>query len=325
MTQKVQFGDMDIIIPKMNFMKIITGAAIFILVISLYTSVYTIDANENGVVLRFGKYTTTTMPGLHLKLPFGIDKVYKVMVDYQYKLEFGFRTEKPDVRTRYSKSNFDDESWMLTGDLNIAEVKWVVQYKIGDPSAYLFNVRNVDNTIRDVAETAMRLMVGDRSFSEAIQAERIAIADLSRIYMQEILDKYKTGISVQMVQLQGVHPPKPVSDSFNEVNRAKQEQEMTINEAWQAYNKDIYKAEGESKKMVNEAEGYAVKRTNEALGDVALFISILKEYKRAPQITKDRLYLESMESIFSRIKHKVIVDDKLQNFLPFMNLNQGVK
>ena len=151
------------------------------------------------------------------------------------------------------------------------------------------------------------------------------ILSLTDIQWQEILDKYKTGISVQMVQLQGVHPPKPVSDSFNEVNRAKQEQEMTINEAWQAYNKDIYKAEGESKKMVNEAEGYAVKRTNEALGDVALFISILKEYKRAPQITKDRLYLESMESIFSRIKHKVIVDDKLQNFLPFMNLNQGVK
>ncbi|MFQ6609444.1 MAG: FtsH protease activity modulator HflK, partial [Fidelibacterota bacterium] len=303
--------------------RIITFSAIILIIIVLGSSIYTIDANENGVVLRFGKYYTTTMPGLHFKLPYGIDKVYHVEVAYQFKEEFGFRTESPGVRTRYANKNFEDESWILTGDLNIAEVKWIIQYKIVDPVAYLFNVRDVTNTIRDVSEATVRLIVGDRSFHEALQSERKNIADLTKIHMQEILDKYQSGISVQLVQLQDVHPPQPVADSFNEVNRAKQEQETAVNEARQAYNKEIYRVQGEAQKMLNEAGGYAIERVNNAQGDVAMFAAVLEEYKKAPQITRDRLYLETMGKVLSKIPDKVIVDAKLESVLPLLNLDQG--
>ena len=296
----------------------------FLLLILLFNSFYTVNANENGVILRLGKYSKTTMPGLHFKIPI-IDKVEKVKVDYQYKLEFGFRTIKPGVKTQYSRRNFDHESWMLTGDLKIAEVRWVVQYKIKDAANYLFNVKNVENTIRDISESTMRLMIGDRSFNEVLQVERRAIADAARIHMQEILDQYSSGISMQMVQLQGVVPPSPVADSFNEVNRAKQEQETAINEAWQAYNKQIYNVEGTAQKILNEAQGYAIERINTAKGDVALFEQVLKEYKKAPKITEDRLYLETMEKVLSKIPNKVIVSSDLENFLPLMNLEGGVK
>ncbi|MBC8479134.1 MAG: FtsH protease activity modulator HflK, partial [FCB group bacterium] len=261
-----------------------------------------------------------TIPGWHFKLPFGIDKVQKVKVDYQYKQEFGFRTDKPGVRSRYSESSFQEESWMLTGDLNIAEVQWIIQYKIQDPAAYLFNVRDVENTLRDVAEAVIRLMVGDRSFQEALQSERRTIAEQSMIRMQEIMDRYDTGISIQLIQLQNVHPPQPVADSFNEVNRAKQEQETSVNEARQAYNKEIFLVEGESEKLINEAQGYAIERVNNAKGDVALFEAVLKEYKKAPEITKDRLYLETMEEVLGKMKNKVIVDSKLESILPLLNL-----
>ena len=279
----------------------------FSIVFLLLGSIYTVDANENAVVLRLGKYNSTTGPGLHLKLPF-IDTVEKVKVDYQYKQEFGFRTLRPGVKTQYSNRGYEGESWMLTGDLKIAEVKWVVQYKIKDAKDYLFNVKNVENTIFDVSEAAVRLMIGDRSFIEVLQAERESVAIEARKYMQELLDSYKCGVSIQLVQLQGVVPPEPVADSFNEVNRAKQEQETLINEAKQAYNQKIFLVEGQAEKIITEANGYAIERTNQAEGDVALFESILLEYNKAPQITKDRLYLETMEYVLSNNKNKIIVD-----------------
>ena len=284
----------------------------------IYSSIYTVDANENAVILRLGKYHATTTSGLQFKLPF-IDSVYKVKVDYQYKKEFGFRTLKPGVKTHYSTRGYEDESWMLTGDLKIADVRWVVQYKINDTMKFLFNVKNIDETIFDVSESAMRLMIGDRSFIEVIQAERITIAVEAKQYMQEILDKYESGISIQMVQLQGVVPPEPVADSFNEVNRAKQEQETLINEALQEYNKQIYKIEGEAQKIITEAEGYAIERVNEAKGDANLFNSILKEYEKSPQVTKDRLFIEAMEEIYSSNKNKIIVDKDIEHLVPFLN------
>ena len=174
----------------------------------------------------------------------------KVKVDYQYKQEFGFRTLRPGVKTQYSNRGYEQESWMLTGDLKIAEVKWVVQYKIKDAKDYLFNVKNVENTIFDVSEAAVRLMIGDRSFIEVLQAERESVAIEARKYMQELLDSYKCGVSIQLVQLQGVVPPEPVADSFNEVNRAKQEQETLINEAKQAYNQKIFLVEGQAEKLL---------------------------------------------------------------------------
>ncbi len=321
MAQRVTFDSRNIDLQNLPFKKIVYIILIILATVVLFSSFYTVEANENAVVLRFGKYTITTGPGLHLKLPYGIDKVYPVKVGYQFKQEFGFKTLNPGVRSQYSKSNFEEESWMLTGDLNIAEVQWIIQYKINDPVAYLFNVRDVENTIRDVAEATMRLMVGDRSFQEALQSERRTIAEKSRKRMQTIMDNYKTGISIQLVQLQDVHPPTPVADSFNEVNRAKQEQETLVNEARQAYNKEIYRVEGEAERLINEANGYAIERVNTAKGDVALFDAVLKEYRKAEQITKDRLYYETMEKVLSNMPNKVIVDKKLENVLPLLDLN----
>ena len=318
MSNKYKFGNLEFEAEGPILKQPRKFLAILISIFLVYSSIYTVDANENAVILRLGKYHSTTNPGLQFKLPL-IDSVYKVKVDYQYKKEFGFRTLKPGVKTHYSSRGYEDESWMLTGDLKIADVRWVVQYKINDPMKFLFNVKNIDETIFDVSESAMRLMIGDRSFIEVIQAERITIAAEAKEYMQKILDKYESGISIQMVQLQGVVPPEPVADSFNEVNRAKQEQETLINEALQEYNKQIYKIEGEAQKIITEAEGYAIQRVNEAKGDANLFNSILKEYQKSPQITKDRLFIEAMEEIYSNNSNKIIVDKDIEHLVPFLN------
>ena len=212
---------------------------------------------------------------------------------------------------------------MLTGDLKIAEVHWVVQYKISEPEKYLFKVKNVENTIRDVSEATMRLMIGDRSFKEVLQKERTAIANLSKEHMQEVLDSYETGIQIQMVQLQGVVPPAPVADSFNEVNRAKQEEETLVNEANQEYNKKIFTARGIAQKMINEAEGYYQERTNEADGDAALFEAVFENYKNHKDITRTRLFLEKMEKVLANVSDKIVIDTKIEGVLPFLNVDKN--
>jgi len=324
MSKNIKFGDFEINLENSPLKNLRKYAGFFIAALLIISSIYTVDANENAVILRLGKYHTTTGPGLQFKIPF-IDSVYKVKVDYQYKEEFGFRTLRPGVKSAFSTRGYEEEAWMLTGDLKIADVRWVVQYKIKDARNYLFNVKNIDETIKDVSESAMRLMIGDRSFIEVIQTERVAIADNAKLYMQSLLDKYKSGVSIQLVQLQGVVPPEPVADSFNEVNRAKQDQETLINEAKQAYNKQIYRIEGEAQKIITEAEGYAIERVNNAKGDVALFESVLKEYLKAPQITKDRLYIETMEQILSVNKNKIIVDKDIEHLVPFLDQNKIMK
>ena len=321
MPEKIKFGNVEFDInnsPLKNFTKYI---GFFILGLLILSSVYTVDANENAVILRLGKYNTTTGPGLQFKFPL-LDKVYKVKVDYQYKDEFGFRTLRPGVKSAFSTKGYEAEAWMLTGDLKIADVRWVVQYKIKNAKDYLFNVKNVENTIRDVSESTMRLMIGDRSFKEVLQKERIAIAGEGKAQMQKVLDKYGSGIQIQMVQLQGVVPPGPVADSFNEVNRAKQEEETLVNEANQEYNRIVYNAEGLAQKLINEAGGYAVERTNKAKGDAELFNAILKEYRKAPKITEKRLFLEKMEKVFSTMENKMIIDSNLEGVLPLLNLDK---
>lgn len=318
MSEKIKFGNMEFDINNSPFKNLTRYVGFFVLGLFALTSVYTVDANENAVVLRLGKYHATTGPGLQFKLPL-IDSIYKVKVDYQYKDEFGFRTLRPGVKSAFSTRGYEEEAWMLTGDLKIADVRWVVQYKIKNARDYLFNVKNIDETIKDVSEAAMRLMIGDRSFIEVIQTERVTIANQAKDYMQELLDKYNTGVSIQLVQLQGVVPPEPVADSFNEVNRAKQDQETLINEAKQEYNKQIYRIEGEAQKIITEAEGYAIERVNNAKGDVALFESVLKEYLKAPQITKDRLYIETMEHVLSKNHNKIVIDKDIENLVPFLN------
>ena len=324
MANNMKFGDFEINLDNSPLKNLRRYAGFFIAALIFVSSIYTVDANENAVILRLGKYHATTGPGLQFKIPF-VDSVYKVKVDYQYKEELGFRTLRPGVKSAFSTRGYEEEAWMLTGDLKIADVRWVVQYKIKDARDYLFNVKNIDETIKDVSESAMRLMIGDRSFIEVIQTERVAIADNAKLYMQILLDKYKSGVSIQLVQLQGVVPPEPVADSFNEVNRAKQDQETLINEAKQAYNKQIYRIEGEAQKIITEAEGYAIERVNNAKGDVALFESVLKEYLKAPQITKDRLYIETMEQILSANKNKIIVDKDIEHLVPFLDQNKIMK
>ena len=305
---------------KANPKKVKLFALALITIFTLSLSFYTVDANENAVILRLGKYYATTGPGLQFKVPL-LDAVHKARVDYQYKKEFGFRTVRSDKKSQFRSRGLENESWMLTGDLKIAEVKWVVQYKINNAKNYLFNVKNVDNTIVDVSEASMQLMIGDRSFNEVLKSERINIAIEAKHHMQELLDNYGSGVSVQLVQLQGVVPPEPVADSFNEVNRAKQDQETLINEALQEYNKIIYKVEGDAQKMLTEAEGYAVERVNNAVGDANLYESILVEYSKYPQITKDRLYIETMAIVFSNNKNKIIVDKDIENLVPFLENN----
>ena len=324
MANNIKFGDVDIQIPSFDFKQFSGLITIILIVIIAFFSIYTVAANENAVVLRFGKYAHTTQPGLQFKIPF-IDKVYRVQVDKQFKREFGFRTLKAGVQTQYSKRNYNKESWMLTGDLNIADVRWIIQYKIKNAADYLFNVRDVENTIRDVSEATLRLMIGDRSFTEVLQTDRVAIANKARSHLQHILDNYQSGIAIKMVQLQSVLPPGPVADSYNEVIRAEQEEEKLENEANQAFNKKIYKAEGEAKKLINEAKGYAVERINHAKGEATLFELVLAKYKKAPQITKDRYFIETMDDIFSKSSNKVIVDTRLDNFLPMLNLKNKEK
>ena len=309
----------NINVPQFNNSNIfkIMGLAAFIFL--AYNSFYTIDASANGVVLRFGKISAIQEPGLHFKIPF-IDIVHVVEVTQIKKEEFGFQTIESDVKTRYSTDDFTDESWMLTGDLRIAEVRWAVQYKIKDATKYLFNVKNVEKIIRDESEATMQLMIGDRSFSEVLSEERRAIREEARSTMQANLDNYDCGIFIQLVQLQGVVPPGPVADSFNEVNRARQEKEAVINDATKKLKEITLKAGGTAKRMISEAEGYAVERINNANGDIAQFNKVLKEYNKAPEITRDRLYIEAMEDVLKGVKGKVIVDPDLENFLPLMKI-----
>jgi len=319
--KKVKIGDSEFEVSSSQTWMFVAVLLLIAVVITVAMSFYTIDANENGIVLRFGKYYKTTYPGLHLKLPWGIDKLYKVKVGYQWKEEFGFRTARPGVKTIYSKNRFTDESWMLTGDLNIADVQWIVQYKIKDPFKFLFNVREQSGTIRNVAEAAMRFVVGDRSFQEVLQSDRRIVARQAQEYLQETLNQYNMGVNIELVQLITVQPPGPVFDSYNEVNRAKQEQETAINEANQVYNKEIFRIQGEADRMIQEARGYGIDRINRASGDAKLFTSVFNEYQKAREVTRQRLYLETMEKVMRSVDEKVLIDKEVKNLIPLLNLS----
>jgi membrane protease subunit HflK len=287
----------------------------------LFSSVYTVEADEVGVIQRFGKYTKTTDPGLNFKLPWGIERVTKVKVQRVFKEEFGFRTVSAGVRTEYSSADFSSESLMLTGDLNAALVEWIVQYRIKDPVAYLFKVRNVEKTIRYVSESIMRQVVGDNSVDEVITVRRQDIAPEVKDLMQVLLDEYETGIDIITVNLQDVNPPKPVQPAFNEVNEAEQEKERIVNEALQAYNSAIPKARGQAEQEILEAEGYATNRINRAKGDAEKFTAVWREYNKAKDVTQRRLYLEMMQDVLPKLDKKYIIDEDLKSFLPLLNLD----
>ncbi|MDA3813142.1 MAG: FtsH protease activity modulator HflK [Candidatus Cloacimonetes bacterium] len=310
---------------KLPKKKIITGVIILAVVIFFATGLYTINPEELGVIQRFGKYLSTTQPGLHFKIPFGVDNLTKVRVKHVFKEEFGFRTLQAGVRTKYSAQSYKHEAVMLTGDLNIADVEWIVQYRIKDPVNYLFNVRNVEETMRDVSESVIREVVGDRSVDEVIVLNRKEIADISVIMLQEQLDVYKAGLEIVTIKLQNVNPPEAVKPAFNNVNSAKQGKERIINEAWEKYNQVIPEAQGKAKRTIEEAEGYAINRVNRANGDANRFIQRYNTYRYSKSVTKKRLYLEMMEKVLPKVENKYIVDDKQNNVLPLLNLGQGGK
>ena len=300
---------------------------LILVLIGTFSSFYTVEPDEEAVVLRFGRYTGSPKPpGLHFKIPFGVDKVIKVQTKRVLQEEFGFRTNTISRRssTSYSARNYDLESLMLTGDLNVADVEWVVQYQISDPYNFLFRTSSPIINIRDVAESIMRRVVGDRTVTEILTTGRKEIAGLAKELMQEVLNKYELGINVVTVKLQDVNPPDMVKPSFNEVNEAKQEQEKAINQAEKAYNQIIPEAKGKAEQLITEAEGYALELINKASGDANRFALELKEYNRAPRITRKRLYLEAMEDIIKSQEDLVIIDSEVKGMLPIFS-NQLTK
>lgn len=294
-------------------------AVLFVVIITASTMFYKIDHNEMGVVIRFGKYVRTTDPGLHIKLPLGIESVEPVKVKKIFKEEFGFRTQQAGVRTQYSKGNYYDESLMLTGDLNALEVTWIVQFKVKDPVNLLFSLRNPVGTLRVVSESVMRSLVGDHSVDEVLTTERASISSAAEVELQKILDSYNSGIDIVTVKLQDVAPPQKVQSAFNAVNEAKQEKERMINQALQKYNKIIPQAKGEAEKTILKAEAYSINRVNRAKGDSVRFSDLLSEYEQAPKVMKSRLYLESLEEIYSQPKEKFIMDGSHSGMLPLMD------
>jgi len=286
----------------------------------LFDSFYQVEPEEVGVILRFGSYQGETGPGLHFKLPLGIDRVIKVPVQRQQKAEFGFRTEAPGTRSQFSSRGLEDESLMLTGDLNVAVVEWVVQYRITEPQKYLFEVRNVEETFRDMSEAVMREAVGDRTVNEVLTVGRQELASIVFDKLQALSDQYDNGIKVDQVVLQDVTPPDPVKPMFNEVNQAQQEREQLINEAQAAYNRVIPRAKGEAQQTIQEAEGYAIKRVNQAEGEATRFGALYTEYSKAPEVTRKRMYLETMREIIPAVGRKIVVDDEVRGLVPLVGL-----
>lgn len=295
---------------------------IFIFIILAYNVIYKIDPNEVGIIQRFGEYARTTMPGPHIKWPSGIEKLSKVPVRQVQTEEFGIPLSAGSKVRYASESSYIQESLMLTGDLNVAIVPWVVQYNVKDPYNYLFKVRNVKSTLRDLAEATMRLVVGDRSINEVIN-KRGEIADQAKLLLQTELDKAETGINVTTIEMQRTTVPESVQPSWNEVNQSQQEKERMIYEAREQYNKMIPQAKGQAEKTIREAEGYGLDRVNRAKGDATRFIALYEEYSKAKDVTKRRLYLEALKDVFPKLGNKYILDAQQKNMLPLLNLEKG--
>ena len=309
--------------PYLRFItpKLIVIVILIVLALAtLATGFYTVEANSVAVVLRFGRYVKETGPGLHFKLPLGIEKAIGVPVKKIFKEEFGYRTLRAGVRTQFDTRDYPGESLLLTGDFNIADVEWVVQYRIQEPSKYLFAIRKPEQALRDLSEAVMSTVIGDRTVTEALTIGRIEIAVEAQERLQKLLDLYETGLYIDTVALQNVNPPESVKPAFNAVNEAKQEKERVINEARKDYNESIPRAKGLAKKMISEAEGYALKRVNEATGDADRFNAIRQEYQNAKDVTRRRLYLETMSDILPKVKELYVIDGKSNTPIPILQL-----
>lgn len=300
---------------------VLLGGGALILAVTTY---YQVEPEEVGVVTRFGQYIYSTNPGPHFKWPFGIDRVIKVPVQRQLKEEFGFRTLRAEVRTQYERSSETlHEAEMLTGDLNVADVEWIVQYKIREAYKFVFKVRNVVRTFRDMNEAVMRAVVGDHSVTEVLTIGRESMQDVVKLKLQALCDHYETGIQVLQVVLQDVNPPEPVRASFNEVNQAIQERERAINDAWSEYNRAIPKARGQVEQVVQSAEGYALERVNMAKGDGERYLALQTEYAKAPAVTRSRIYLETLGQVVPTAGRRIVVDSSIKGLVPFLPLGAG--
>lgn len=287
--------------------------------ITAFSGIYVVDETENAVITRFGKYTKTEGPGLHTKLPFGIEKNYNVDIKTVRAEQFGFKTVKSGRNNEY-RNNISEESEMLTGDLNIVDVEWVIQYKVVEPKSWLFNIYERQQTIRDISRSVINTLVGDRTIFDVMSVDRSTIQNLAQEQMNNQFNSLGLGINVTTVQLQNVVPPSEVQEAFEDVNKASQDMKRLINEGKEAYNSEIPKAQGEADRQIQIAEGYAAERINMAKGDVARFNSVYEEYKRSPRVTKERIYLETMDSIFGSEKKPDLIDSELENLVPVKNL-----
>jgi len=286
------------------------------------TAAYTVQTGHRGVVLRFGKFAGVVSPGLHFKIPFGVDRVIDVHTEKVETEAFGFRSANPGVRAKFQKDpETAKESMILTGDLNVIDMEWIVQYRRQDPRKFLFSIHDPVQTIRDISETVARQIVGDRSFDYVLQNRE----EVNRIFqddLQEILDGYDSGIRIVGVRLQNVVPPDAVKNAFNEVNEAQQEKERLINEAQETYNREIPKARGEAERLINSARGYALERVNRARGETSRFSDVLAEYRSAKEVTKKRLYLETYQEVIPKAKDVYVIDSKQKTILPMLDLDK---
>jgi modulator of FtsH protease HflK len=311
-----------LLLLRKNLRKVLLVIILFVIAV---TSIKTVGPEEEGVVLTLGKYNRTLDPGLNFILPAGIEQMYKIPVQRQLKQEFGFRTIEAGTRTQYVKAGYGDESLMLTGDLNLADVEWVIQYRIVNSYNYLFRVREAEDALHDMAEAAMRKIVGDRTVNEVLTVGRQEVASTVEVLLQRMCDEYENGIRIDQVVLQDVNPPESVKPSFNAVNEAQQERETLINRAESEYNRVIPRARGEAEETIQRSEAYALNRVNRGTGEADRFISLYEEYIKAPEVTKKRIYLETMERIMGTTGTKIIMDEKGANVLPLLNLQQQQK
>ena len=301
--------------------KILAIVAAFVALQAILGAFYTIKPGEIGIILRFGQYHRSSQPGLHFKIPY-VEELAKVDVESVRKEEFGFRTRTPGVNTTFDRKGFDMESLMLTGDKDVIEVAWIVQYKVSDPVNFLFKVRDVAQTVRDASETVTRRIVGNMDFDYVLSNREVLAANAKK-ELQAQLDRLQCGLSVVTLQLLDINPPEQVKPAFNEVNVADQDMKRLVNEAEETYNKVIPKAKGSAKQIIEEARGYAAERVNRANGETNRYNAILKEYKGAEEVTRQRLYLEAMEEILPQVQQVYVVDGKQQSVLPLLDLTRA--
>ena len=304
---------------------LVIGIIVALVLIGIvFTSFFIVDATEQAVVTRFGKYLKTVGPGLQYKMPFGIDRNYNVPTQVVQTEQFGFQTVNSGITNQY-QNGITSESTMLTGDLNIVDVEWIIQYRIVDPAAWLFNVQERTQTIRDISQSVVNMLVGDRAILDVMGSERSAIESQALEQMNENFRQFGLGINVLTVRLQNIVPPAGVQDAFEDVNKAIQDMNRFINEGKEAYNSEIPKAQGEADRQVQVAQGYAIERVNRAQGDIARFNSVYEEYRKSPSVTRERLYIEAMEEIFAAQENSTLIDGQLENVLPVKTLSGGAQ